>query len=212
MYSFNTWQSGTAALMALAITTSATVPIVTPAPVFAQSYPLSVSAGTSIPVRYDKSEKVVVSPNETTSLTLKVATDVTNSDGSLLIPAGSQIVGQLQPAGSGDQKGVRFVARELIFNSDRRVDIDAASQIVTRVQRVTKNNSGNILKGAAAGGGAAAVLSAIGGRVPIGAVLGGAGAGALGGLLLGKEHTDVVVVYPNRDLTPLRLRSRVLVR
>ena len=211
MSSFNSWQSGTAALMALAITAGATAPIVIPAPAFAQ-YNVSISAGSRIPVRYDKSSKVVVTPNETSSLTLKVASDVRDSNGNLLIPTGTQVVGQLEPAQRGDQKGTQFVARQLVFNSGRRVDIDAVSPIITRTEQVSKTNSGNILKGAAAGGGAAAVLSAIGGRVPIGAVLGGAGAGAVGGLLLGKKRTDVVVVYPNRDLSPLRLRSSVPVR
>jgi len=102
----------------------------------------------------------------------------------------------------------------LVFNSDRRVNIDASSRVITRTERVTKNNSGNILKGAAAGGGAAAALSAItgGGKVPLGAVLGGGAAGAVGGLLLGRESSDVVVVYPNKDLSPLRLRSNTPVR
>ncbi len=216
MSRFNSWQSGTAALMALAITAGTAAPIVTPTPAFAQSSyrDVSISAGTRIPVRYDKSEKVVVTPNETTPLTLKVATDVTSSDGSLLIPAGTQVVGQLQPAQTGDRKGTQFVARELVFNSDRRVNIDASSRVITRTERVTKNNSGNILKGAAAGGGAAAALSAItgGGKVPLGAVLGGGAAGAVGGLLLGRESSDVVVVYPNKDLSPLRLRSNTPVR
>ncbi len=213
MSGLNSWLPRTTALMALAVTAGTVAPVVTLAPAFAQQrYDLELSAGSRIPVQYDKSQKVVVSPNETTSLTLTVSNDVTSANGSLLIPAGTKVVGQLQPAETGDRKGVQFVARELVFNSDRRVNIDAASRVITRTERVTKTNSGNILKGAAAGGGAAAVLSAIGGRVPIGAVLGGAGAGAVGGLLLGKEHTDVVVVYPNRDLTPLRLRSTQPVR
>ena len=212
MSGFNSWLPRTTALVALAVTAGTVAPVVNLAPAFAQSYNLELSAGSRIPVRYDKSQKVLVSPKETTSLTLTVSDDVTNANGSLLIPAGTKVVGQLQPAETGDRKGVQFVARELVFNSDRRVSIDAASRIITRTERVTKTNSGNIVKGAAAGGAAAAVLSAIGGRVPVGAVLGGAGAGAVGGLLLGKESNQVVVVYPNRDLSPLRLRSSQSVR
>ncbi len=253
MFSFNSWQSGTAALMALAITAGATAPILTSAPALAQSdrypdrsdqypdrsdqypdrsdrypdhsdrypdhsdrrldrsdqYQVSIPAGTRIPVRYEKAEKIVVTPDETTSLTLTVAADITNRNGNVLIPAGTKIVGQLEPVERRSEKGSRFVARELVLNSDQRRDIDATSRVITRTERITKGaSSGSILEGAAAGGAAAALISGVTGNhhIPVGAVLGGAGAGAVGGLLLGRRNADVVVIYPDRDLD-LRLGS-----
>ena len=168
-------------------------------------YQVSIPAGTRIPVRYNKSQKILVAPDETTSLTLTVASDITNRKGNVLVPSGTQIVGQLEPA----EKGSRFVARELVFNSEQRRDIDATSRVITRTERITKGaSSGSIIEGAAAGGAAAALISGVTGNhhIPVGAVLGGAGAGAVGGLLLGRRQGDVVVIYPERDLD-LRLGS-----
>ena len=172
-------------------------------------YQVSIPSGTRIPVRYNKSQKIIIAPDETTSLTLTVASDITNRNGNVLIPAGTQIVGQLEPAERRSEKGSRFVARELVFNSDQRREINATSRVITRTERITKGaNSGSILEGAAAGGAAAALISGVTGNrhIPVGAVLGGAGAGAVGGLILGRRQADVVVIYPERDLD-LRLGS-----
>lgn len=207
MSSFNFRQSGATALMALAIASGTAAPIIQTTPVLAQYYSqsgVSLPAGTRIPVTYNK-QKVVVSPNESVSVTLTTATDVTDPNGNVSIPAGTKIEGRIEPAGGGS----RFVARRIVFDSGRRVDLDAVSGVVTRTERVKKGaGAGSILTGAAAGGGAAAILSAVtgGGNIPIGAVLGGAGAGAAGGALLGGHKADVIVIYPSRDLT-LRLRS-----
>lgn len=217
------WQSGTATVLALAITTGAIAPLLTPQNALAQyrrtprwprspqtqtSSPsqrayLSVPTGTVIPVRYDDAEKIVVTPDETKSLTLQVARSVTARNGTILIPAGSQIVGELRPARNGSQ----FVANQLIFNPGRsqeqRYYLNASSRIVTRTERVRQGaNTGEILKGAAIGGAAAAAISAITGDRAIATeeLLGGAGLGALGGFLLNRRQVDVVVVYPNQDL------------
>jgi hypothetical protein len=69
------------------------------------------------------------------------------------------------------------------------------------------------LKGAAIGGAAAAALSGLTGdkKISILEVLGGAGAGAAGGLVLGRKKVDVVVINPNTDLA-LKLRSDLALR
>jgi len=85
---FNPWQSGTAALMALAITTGTTAPLLTTTPASAQLFPrqstqIAIPTGTSIPVRYEQ-EKIVIAP-ETMPLTLTVAANIVNRSGSVLI-------------------------------------------------------------------------------------------------------------------------------
>ena len=182
---------------------------------------VSIPSGTRIPVRYDKSKKIVVSPDETTSLTLRVASDITNRNGTVLIPEGTKVVGQLEPAGRDrdsenrdSEKGTRFVAKELQFNSDRRQDIDATSQVISRTERVTKGAStGTLLTGAAAGAGAAALIAGVTGDKHIQAldILGGAGVGTVGGALLGRGKADVIVVYPSRGDLDLTLRSDLAV-
>jgi hypothetical protein len=215
-------QSRTALLMALGITSTAVVPVLSPAPAIANTNPYvigqgyrrystsSIPAGTRIPVRYDEAEKIVVTPGETTDVTLTVAQNIRANDGKIVIPAGSKIEGELQPADRVE--GTRFVAQELILrNSDRSIPIDATSRTVTRVETVTKRSNPDFLKGAAVGAAAGAVLGEIFGKIDFIEVLGGAGVGVLGALLTrGSEEVEVAVVYPERDLD-LTLRDNLVV-
>jgi len=216
MSSFNSWQSGTAALMALAIATGSTAPIVITAPASAQLFPQStrttqvtIPTGTSIPVRYDQAEKIVITSTETMPVTLTVAANIVNRSGSILIPAGSLVVGQMQPANGGSQ----FVARELVTYQGRRQPINAASNVISTTQVSRGPSTGNILKGAAVGAAAAAALGGLTGdrKISVGEVLIGTGVGAAGGLVLGRKKADVVVVDPDTDLD-LTLRSSLALR
>ncbi|MEW6496202.1 MAG: hypothetical protein AB1589_27330 [Cyanobacteriota bacterium] len=221
MFTLNSWKSGTATLLALTITSSAVVPLVTTAPVFAQTrYPQSASynrfvpSGTSISVRYDK-DKVLLMPDEKVPLTLTVARDVKGRDGSTLIAQGSEIKGELKPA----YRGTQFVAKELIvYNGyDRQpksYSINATSNVITRTEEARKGAStGSILTSAAVGAGAAAALAALTGDHAIATeeILGGLGLGALGGLFLNRKKVTMVAVYPERDLA-VRLRSDIALR
>ncbi len=222
MININRWQAGPALVISLGMVSTAIVPLTFPAPVtastaytVAQLFPqqgtprtVTIPAGTRIPVRYDEA-KIVVLPNETSPLTLRTASNVRNTFGTILIPAGSQVKGELRPAEGGSQ----FYAQELILPDGAKLLIDATSGVVTKTQEVRQGGSTQILTGAAIGAGAAAALSGIlgGRRITIGKVLAGAGAGALGGWLLGKRNVDVVVIDPNTDLT-LTLNSDLVLR
>jgi hypothetical protein len=152
-----------------------------------------------IPVRFDEAEKIVVTPEETAPVTLTVAQDIRSSSGTILIPTGSQIEGNLQPTDGGTQ----FVAQNLILkNSRQRLPIEATSKVITETETIKKGtDTSGILKSAAIGAAAAAVLSDILGDIDLREVLGGAGLGAIAGLLLGgREEAEVVVVYPDTDL------------
>lgn len=167
-----------------------------------------IPSGVTIPVRYDEAEKIFVTPEETVPLTLTVAANIRDSRGNILIPYGSQIIGQIEPAIGG---GSRFVAQELYIDSNRRQFIDAASQPVTRTETIRRGAStGDILQGVAAGAAAATIIAAVTGDNAIATeeVLGGAGLGALGGWLLGRDRVEVVSIDPNRDLDVV-LRSRL---
>lgn len=219
MSSFNSWKAGTSALMALAIATGSTAPLVLTAPASAQLFPQSpqsgtttqvtIPAGTSIPVRYDQAEKIVITPTETLPVTLKVAANIVNRSGSILIPAGSLVVGQMQPADGGSE----FVARELVTYQGRRQPINASSDVISTTQVSRGASTGNILKGAVVGAAAAAALGGLTGdrKITVGEVLIGTGVGAGGGLVLGRKKADVVVVDPDTDLD-LTLRSSLALR
>ncbi len=221
------WKSRTAALMAMAITTTAVAPMIVFAPAHAQfnlnqsrsrTVTIPANANVSFPVRHDK-DKVVVSRGETLDLTLKISNDITDNQRNILIPRNTEVLGQLEPVyfndGNRDNnnvRGVRFVARELIFPSGRRQFIDASSQTVTRTEKVTQNDSSRILTDAAIGAGAATAISLITGnrRVELLKPLGGAAAGALASVLLRKKETEVFVLRPEQDLR-LALNSNLVI-
>jgi hypothetical protein len=168
---------------------------------------VAIPAGTTIPVRYEK-EKILVTKDERAPLTLTVAANITTSDGTVLIPSGSQVVGELQPAQGGSQ----FVAKELVFTNGQRVAIDATSQTITKTESVTKGSSvGGILKNAALGAAAAAAVSAVTGDKAIATeeVLGGLGIGGLIGLFLGRDRVDLIAIDPDTDLN-LRLNEELV--
>ncbi|MGE5659031.1 MAG: hypothetical protein ACM37W_20750 [Actinomycetota bacterium] len=213
MFPSHQWQKATAMLLALGITIGTGAPMVLPAPAAAQRlsqfYDQRIAAGTLIPVNYEK-DKIIVTTDETAPLTLTVAQDIRSAQGTVVIPAGSQLVGQLQPA----RRGSQFVAKELIIGGRRRSSINAISNVVTRTEQVQKGaNTGSILQGAAVGAAAATVLAGVTGDKAIATeeVLGGAGLGAIAGVLLGRRKVDVVVIYPNRDLS-VKLRSDLVLR
>ncbi len=77
------------------------------------------------------------------ALTLTVAADIQDSQGKLVIPQGSRILGQLQPISNGMQ----FLAQELVIGEDQRYSLEATSGIVTRSETLDKDSqSGEKLK------------------------------------------------------------------
>ena len=170
--------------------------------------PNTVPRGFVIPVEYEE-EKILVTPEETVPVTLLVAADIKDSRRSILIPYGSEIVGQIEP--SEDELGSFFTASEIVFPDGTALPIDAISEVVTRRETIKEGaNAGDILQGAAIGGAAAAVLSEIFGDLGALEVLGGAGAGALAGLLLGGSEVELVSIDPNNDLDLTLLDSLAL--
>lgn len=226
MFKHNKWQSKTAVLMALAMSAAASAPMLASAPAAAKGRPyqtgqwnapprptystLSVPSGTVIPVTYKEGDKILLKRDETMRLTLQVAQNISSPSGSVLIPAGSDIVGQLQPALDGSQ----FVAQELVLRNGRRLRFDARSEVVTKTEKIDRGAStGQVLKGAVIGAAAATAISAITGDRAIATeeVLGGAGLGAIGGLVFGRKKVELISINPENDLD-LTLRSPLALR
>ena len=209
----NRWKSGTAFTLAMTTLSTLAIPLTfikpaTAAPMqVAQRFPdnwrNTIPSGTEIPITYEK-EKIIVTPGETAPLKLKVAQDITTSGGTVLIPEGSVIEGDLKPADEGTQ----FVAKNLVISGrSTRTPIDATSNVITRRETIDKRSDPKILQGAAIGGAAAAVLSEVLGRIDILEVLGGAGLGALASVLIrNREEVEVIVINPQEDLS-LTLQS-----
>lgn len=206
MLSLRRWQSGTAILLSLGIISAVTTPVVvvsTSTPVLAQSQVsiATIPAGTVIPLRSDDAKKILVTPTETSPLTLMVRSDIRAPLGAILIPAGSEVKGQLQPAGNGQQ----FIVSQIILPGSKVLTPDAKSQVVTRTESIRRGvKPTSIAIGTVAGAGAATALSAIfgGGARGIKAwrVLAGAGTGAVAGTLIGLRKVTLISVDPNADL------------
>jgi hypothetical protein len=207
------WKTGTALTLAMTTVSTLAIPLTfikpaTAAPfqvaqMFPDTWRNTIPSGTQIPITYEK-EKIVVTPDETAPVKLKVAQDITTSGGTVLIPEGSVIEGELRPAGDGTQ----FVAKNLVIAGQKdKTPIDATSEVINRRETINKRSDPKILQGAAIGGAAAAILSEIFGRIDILEVLGGAGLGALASVLIrDRKEVEVIMVNPQEDLT-LTLQS-----
>ncbi len=169
----------------------------------------SLPAGTQLTMRHD-SKRILISPEEPepVPLTLLVNQDVVLNN-RVVIPANSEVVGELRPEGSG----ARFYAKELVAGG-QRLPLDATSGIIIRTQRVTKGaNALEIAAGAALGAGAAAAITGLTGdrEVELVTVLGGGAAGALAGFFIGRDSATLISIDPNADLSltlnaPLAMR------
>ncbi|MEO1428012.1 MAG: S-layer homology domain-containing protein [Cyanobacteria bacterium J06633_8] len=167
---------------------------------------VTIPEGTVLPVKYDKAEKIMVTKDETAPLTLTISQNVITDTGNLVIPAGSRVVGKIQPANGGSQ----FVAQKLITTSGKEYNINARSGIITKTETVKKGTSTKgIIKNTALGAGAAAAVAAVTGdrAVATEEVLGGAAIGAITGIFFNKKSVDLIVIDPDTDLEMTISRS-----
>ncbi|MDZ8031086.1 MULTISPECIES: conjugal transfer protein TrbI [unclassified Nostoc] len=217
------WKSGTAALMAMAVTTSLISPLLSLAPANAQyridqnrtsQYGnVTIPSGVALPVTYEK-ETITIAPGESKSLTLRIANDIIDRNRNVLIPAGTKVNGRLESVDldsysrdtrndDNQGKGVRFVAQELEFSNGQRQSINATSRTYTTTQRVSqKPNTTQVLTDAAIGGGAGLLGSLITGNRKIDDLkpVIGAAAGAGASVLLRKKEGNAFVLRPEQDL------------
>ncbi len=209
-------QSGTDALMAMAISTGAIVPVLLPSPATAQMFPDSfrrqaISVGAVIPLKFSK-DKILLTAKETKSLELEIPNNIIDSRGNVLIPSGSKITGQLEPATLNGEEGSQFVAKELIYPDGRRQRIDAVSNVITKKETIRKgSNTNRILRGAAIGTGAAALISLITGdkKINLTEILAGSGLGAAAGAIFRPKKVEVVMIEPNKGDLDVTLRSNL---
>ncbi|MEX0271839.1 S-layer homology domain-containing protein [Leptolyngbyaceae cyanobacterium UHCC 1019] len=168
-----------------------------------------IPAGTSIPVRFEGADKVLLAKNEQpTPFTMKVAQNVVTSQGQVLIPAGSDVVGQLITTPNGAQ----FTAGEIVLPDGKRLPINAASSLITKTETITKSlSTGKLVAGTVVGAGAAAGIAAVTGdrNIRFYEVLPGAFVGA-GLSLLFRDRVDLFAINPNTDLL-LTLNSDLVI-
>ena len=136
---------------------------------------------------------------ETIPLTLTVAANIKNPNGTILIPYNSEIFGQIKPSGDGSQ----FVAQTLILTDGTQVSLDETSGVVATTETIEQGASADhILKGAVIGASAASVIAAITGDTAIVTeeVLGSAGLGILARWIWRGSSAELISINPNTDL------------
>jgi hypothetical protein len=165
-----------------------------------------IPAGTSIPVKYDKAEKILLTPAETYALSLTVTDNIKNSAGRVIIPDGSQIVGEIKPS----TRGSRFFSQKIFLPAAKPQEerFDAVSEVVDHLEKIIKGvNPDRIVRGAALGQSASVLLASLTDDRPIErALLRGGGWEVLAGWLLRGESVELLSIEPRRDLQ-LTLRS-----
>ena len=157
-----------------------------------------IPAGNTIAVQYSK-DKILLGPDEKVPLMLTVSQNITNAQGQIFIPAGTQVAGELRTVSGGAQ----FFASELVFANGQRMPLNGTSKVVTRTERVDKGISvGKLVQNAALGAAAAAAIAAVTGDRALATeeILGGAGISTLLGLFLGRDSVTLSSVNPNTDL------------
>lgn len=231
MYKYRSPQSKIALLIALSINVAATISLVLPFPNLAQDnlnleqqeetpprqIALRIPAGTTLPVRYNVAKKILVSPNEPgpIPLTLTLARNVSSFNANSLIPAGSQIVGELVTI--QDQQTAQFVAKELVLADGQRIEISATSPLIERTSEISKNQKvDRIIKNSALGTAAAAAFAAMSGNPLVASqqVILNSGFGSsaeLIGAFRNQEKATIITIFPNSDFT-LTLNSDLVLK
>jgi hypothetical protein len=165
-----------------------------------------IPAGTAIPVQYNQGEKILLTKEETFSLSLTVTDNIKNSQGQIIIPDGSQIVGEIKPDGQGS----RFLSQKIFLKTPQTQEksIDAISEVFTRLERIIKGaNPDKIIQGAVLGKTAASILASFTSDQPISeGLLRGSGLEVLAGWLLRGESVELLSINTKEDLK-LTLRS-----
>jgi len=182
---FNPWQSGTAALMALAITTGTTAPLLTTTPASAQLFPrqstqIAIPTGTSIPVRYEQEKKSSFQGNN--ALNSNCSSHIVNRSGSVGFQLEVKLLVNCNPP---------MEAPNLLLENWLYTRVDGSRLMPPRVINQTQvrrgANTGSIVKGAVVGAAAAALEGLTGNRkIGVGDIL-IRGAGAAGGAILGRK-------------------------
>jgi hypothetical protein len=155
---------------------------------------LLLRSGDIVAATYRSAETLLISPGQILPYQLVLDTALQDPSGNVVLPAGSIIEGQFQPAGAGTQ----FVAKSLIING-QPFPLSAQSTVINN-QRDPRQVSGEaIVQDALVGAAAGALLGGLLGNRVISTekVLGGAAAGAVIGNV---TAPDVAVIKPNTVL------------
>jgi hypothetical protein len=182
-------------------------PAPAPAPV-----PLALSSGTIIPTAVDQ-EINSRSNKKGEIVTTTVSSDVSDSRGRVIIPAGAKVTMTIteirESENKGDQTGKLVLTPTEVAIGGRSYTLAASAEALDRHLKDRKTNAGDVAKV-----GAGAAIGALAGRViggnTKGAVIGGVIGGAVG-TQRAVETQDRDVVVPAGSRVELRLQSELTI-
>ncbi|MEN9205280.1 MAG: hypothetical protein Q6J68_03530 [Thermostichales cyanobacterium SZTDM-1c_bins_54] len=163
-------------------------------PQFSLQSGLQLRAGEVIGAALVSQETLYLGVNETRSVSFVLSEPLRDRNGLVVVPQGSVIEGQFQPAPGGS----RFVSRSVVVNG-RSFPLYAQSEVI-RSQKDPRQTSGEaILSHALMGAGVGLLLGGITGDRVIATeeVL---GAAALGAVVGNVTAAEMVVVQPNQPM------------
>ena len=92
----------------------------------------------------------------------------------------------------------------MVLQNGRQYDLQAQSKVITTTETIRRGASvGEVVAGAVLGSGAATAVASVTGddELQTWEILTGTVAGAIGGLVLGRERVEVISINPATDLT-----------
>lgn len=160
-------------------------------------------SGSQFISRYEQTERLLIAPSDKLPMSVIVRQNLV-SEGVVLIPAGSRVVGELRSVKIDGKERAQFFGSEVFLVNGQKKFINVSSNVIKDKETIRKGaKAKTILTGAAAGAGAGALIGGLAGKRKIETieVLGGAGLGAGLAALLGRDRVDLIVLKPNSELT-----------
>jgi len=163
-------------------------------PQFSLQSGLQLRAGEVLGASYSSSEPLYLGVNETRAVSFVLTDPLRDRNNMIVVPAGSVVEGQFQPAPGGSQ----FVSRSVVVNG-RSFPLYAQSSVI-RSQKDPRQTTGEAILGhSLIGAGVGVLLGGLTGDRVIATeeVL---GAAALGAVIGNVSAAEMVVVQPNQPL------------
>ncbi len=158
-----------------------------------------LAAGQTVKASYQGNDAQVLNSGESRALSLTLVNAIVSQSGRVVVPAGSEIRGDVVPVQGGGQ----FIAKQIVVNSKPH-NFTAQSGTIHDVKDPRETSVGAIAGDAVIGAvGGAVVSQVLKGRIDVGEVVGGAAAGAI----IGNVTAPQAVVINKNDQFDLQLTS-----
>lgn len=163
-----------------------------------------LTSGQVVKASYQGKDTQILSTGERRALSLNLVSAITKRNGQIVVPAGSEIRGEVVPVQGGGQ----FIAQQIVVNGKPYV-FAAESGTIHDIKDPRETSAGAIAGDAVIGAvGGAVVSQVLKGRIDVGEVVGG----AVAGVVIGNVTAPQAVVISQNDQYDLTLTSDFTLR